>query len=69
MFSNLFNMKITSYFTEAELDLALTFFADILEDQDAMNEASVGYDAGDKLINLKEKIEFFRSMQNEVPQE
>jgi len=62
-------MKITSYFTEGELDLALTFFADALEDQDFMNEISVGYDAGDKLINLKEKIEFFRSMQNEVPQE
>ena len=62
-------MKITSYFTEGELDLALTFFADALEDQEAMDEASVGYDAGDKLVNLKEKIEFFRSMQNEVPQE
>ena len=62
-------MKITSYFTEGELDLALTFFADTLSDQELMNEASVGYDAGDKLVNLKEKIEFFRSMQNEVPQE
>jgi len=62
-------MKITSYFTEGELDLALTFFADILSDQEIMNEASVGYDAGDKLINLKEKIEFFRSIENEVPQE
>jgi hypothetical protein len=62
-------MKITSYFTEGELDLALTFFADTLEDQELMNETSITYDAGDKLINLKEKIEFFRSMQNEVPQE
>jgi len=62
-------MKISSYFTEGELDLALTFFADNLEDQEAMNEASVGYDAGDKLINLKEKIEFFRSIQNEADQE
>ena len=62
-------MKICSYFTENELNLALTFFADTLSDQEFMNEVSVGYDAGDKLINLKEKIEFFRSMQNEVPQE
>ena len=43
-------MKIASYFTEGELDLALTFFADALSDQDFMNEASVGYDAGNKLI-------------------
>ena len=54
-------MKITSYFTESELDLALTFFADSLADQDSMNEASVGYDAGDKLIKLKEKIEFYKT--------
>jgi len=54
-------MKITSYFTEGELDLALTFFADALSDQEFMNEASVGYDAGDKLIQLKEKIEFYKT--------
>ena len=54
-------MKIASYFTEGELDLALTFFADALSDQDFMNEASVGYDAGDKLIQLKEKIEFYKT--------
>ena len=54
-------MKITSYFTEGELDLALTFFADALSDQEFMNETSVGYDAGDKLIQLKEKIEFYKT--------
>ena len=54
-------MKITSYFTEGELDLALTFFADALSDQEFMNEASVGNDAGDKLIQLKEKIEFYKT--------
>jgi len=54
-------MKIASYFTEGELDLALTFFADALSDQDFMNEASVGYDAGNKLIQLKEKIEFYKT--------
>ena len=54
-------MKIASYFTEGELDLALTFFADALSDQEFMNEASVGYDAGDKLIQLKEKIEFYKT--------
>jgi len=54
-------MKIASYFTEGELDLALTFFADALSDQEFMNEASVGYDAGNKLIQLKEKIEFYKT--------
>ena len=54
-------MKISSYFTEGELDLALTFFADALSDKEFMNEASVGYDAGDKLIKLKEKIEFYKT--------
>ena len=54
-------MKIASYFTEGELDLALTFFVDALSDQEFINEASVGYDAGDKLIQLKEKIEFYKT--------
>ena len=63
-------MKISSYFTEGELDLALTLVADILSDETSLREISVSYDAGNKLIELKEKIEFFNTeLKNEAPQE
>jgi hypothetical protein len=54
-------MKIASYFTEGELDLALTLFADILTDEDNLKDFSIAYDAGDKLLKLKEKIEFYQA--------
>jgi len=54
-------MQISSYFTEGELDLALTLVADILSDETSLREVSVSYDAGNKLIELKEKIEFYRT--------
>ena len=64
-------MKITSYFTESELDLLITIFYDLVSsDEDSLAELSVGYDAGDKLVRLKEKVEFFKTeLQNESPQE
>jgi hypothetical protein len=54
-------MQISAYFTEGELDLALTLVADILDDAKTLEEISVSYDAGNKLIKLKEKIEFYKS--------
>lgn len=53
-------MKISSYFTEAELDIALTLFSDFLSDEKTLEEVSVTYDAGDRLIKLLEKIEFYK---------
>ena len=53
-------MKISSYFTEGELDIALTLFYDFLSDEKILEEASVTYDAGDRLIKLLEKIEFYK---------
>ena len=54
-------MQISSYFTEGELELALTLVADILSDEKSLKEISVSYDAGNKLVELKEKIEFFNT--------
>lgn len=54
-------MKISSYFTEGELDIALTLVADVLSDTKSLEEISVSYDAGNKLVELKEKIEFYKS--------
>ncbi len=41
--------------------MALTLVSDILSDTKSLQEISVSYDAGDKLVELKEKIEFYRS--------
>jgi hypothetical protein len=69
-FSSRFNMKVTSYFTDGEIEIALAIVAGILEDQKALEELSVDFDAGDKLIHLKDKIHFyFGEMKSESPQE
>jgi hypothetical protein len=54
-------MQISSYFTENELDMALTLVSDILSDTKSLEEISVSYDAGNKLVELKEKIEFYKT--------
>ena len=54
-------MQISSYFTENELDMALTLVSDILSDTKSLQEISVSYDAGNKLVELKEKIEFYKT--------
>jgi len=54
-------MQISSYFTEGELDLALTLVADILSDAKSLEEISISYDAGNRFVELKEKIEFYKS--------
>ena len=63
-------MKISSYFTDGEIEIALAIVAGVLEDQKALEELSIDFDAGDKLIHLKDKIHlYFGEMKNESPQE
>jgi len=63
-------MKVSSYFTDGEIEIALAIVAGVLEDQKALEELSVDFDAGDKLIHLKDKIHlYFGEMKNENPQE
>lgn len=63
-------MKVTSYFTDGEIEIALAIVAGVLEDQKALEELSIDFDAGDKLIHLKDKIHlYFGEMKNENPQE
>jgi len=61
MFSSHFNMKVSSYFTDGEIEIALAIVAGLLEDQKVLEELSVDFDAGNKLVELKEKIEFYKS--------
>ena len=63
-------MKVSSYFTDGEIEIALAIVAGVLEDQKALEELSLDFDAGDKLIHLKDKIHlYFGEMKNESPQE
>ena len=63
-------MKVSSYFTDGEIEIALAIVAGVLEDQNALEQLSVDFDAGDKLIHLKDKIHlYFGEMKNENPQE
>jgi len=63
-------MKVSSYFTDGEIEIALAIVAGVLENQKALEELSVDFDAGDKLIHLKDKIHlYFGEMKNESPQE
>jgi hypothetical protein len=63
-------MKVTSYFTDGEIEIALAIVAGLLEDQKTLEELSVDFDAGDNLIHLKDKIHlYFGEMKNENPQE
>jgi hypothetical protein len=59
MFSSHFNMKVTSFFTDAELELALALTSELLDDHKAMEELSISFDAGNKLLELKDKIDIY----------
>jgi len=54
-------MKATSFFTDAEIELALTLASELLEDKKAMDELSISWDGGDKLLELKDKIDVYYS--------
>lgn len=63
-------MKASSYFTDGEIEIALALVAGVLEDQKMLDDLSVEFDAGDRLVHLKEKINFyFNDMKNEVSKE
>jgi len=50
-------MKVTSFFTDAELELALALTSELLDDQKAMDKLSIYWDAGNKMAELKDKID------------
>ena len=52
-------MKATSFFTDSELELALALTSELLNDDKAMEELSISFDAGNKLIELKDKIDIY----------
>jgi hypothetical protein len=54
-------MKVTSFFTDAELELALALTSELLDDQKAMDELSISWDSGNKLLELKDKIDIYYS--------
>jgi hypothetical protein len=54
-------MKATSFFTDAEIELALTLASELLDDQKAMDELSISWDGGNKLLELKDKIDVYYS--------
>ena len=63
-------MKASSYFTDGEIEVALALVTSLLEDKKVLEELSVEFDAGDRFLHLKEKIDlYFSDMKNEVPQE
>ena len=54
-------MKASSYFTDAEIELALALVSELLENYEAMSELSISWDAGNKMVDLKDKIDIFYS--------
>lgn len=52
-------MKASSYFTDAEIELALALASELLENHKAMCELSISWDAGNKMVELKDKIDIF----------
>jgi fibrillarin-like rRNA methylase len=65
-------MKASSYFTDGEIELAMGILADLLSNQDFLNEISISHDATDKYYKLVDKIDvYFNDLdfRNETPQE
>jgi hypothetical protein len=54
-------MKATSFFTDTEIELALALASEVLDDQKAMDELSISWDGGNKLLELKDKIDVYYS--------
>ena len=59
MFSSHFNMKVTSFFTDKELELALLLANELLSSEKNIEELSIEFDAGNKFLDLKEKIDIY----------
>jgi len=65
-------MKASSYFTDGEIELAMGILADLLSNQDFLDEISISHDATDKYYKLVDKIDvYFNDLdfRNETPQE
>jgi len=72
MFSSHFNMKVSSYFTDGEIELAMGILGDLLSNKDFLDEISISHDATDKYYKLVDKIDvYFNDLdfRNETPQE
>ena len=54
-------MKATSFFTDAEIELALALASEVLDDQKAMDELSIYWSVGNKYVELKDKIDIYYS--------
>jgi len=52
-------MKVTSFFTDKELELALLLASELLSSEKNMEELSIEFDAGNKFLDLKEKIDIY----------
>jgi len=52
-------MKASSYFTDGEIELAMGILADLLSNQDFLNEISISHDATDKYYKLIDKIDVY----------
>ena len=54
-------MKATSFFTDSELELALTLTSEVLDDKKATDELSIYWSVGNKYVGLKDKIDIYYS--------
>lgn len=57
-------MKAKSFFTDSELELALTLTSEVLDDKKAMDELSIYWSVGNKYVGLKDKIDIYYSELN-----
>ena len=54
-------MKATSFFTDAEIELALALASELLDNQKGMDELSIYWSVGNKYVELKDKIDIYYS--------
>ena len=57
-------MKAKSFFTDSELELALTLTSEVLDDKEATDELSIYWSVGNKYVGLKDKIDIYYSELN-----
>jgi hypothetical protein len=65
-------MKVSSYFTDGEIELAMGILGDLLSNKDFLDEISISHDATDKYYKLVDKIDIYFNdldFRNETPQE
>ena len=52
-------MKASSYFTDAEIEIAMGLLLDFLTDGKNLEEVSISHDAGDRYVKLFEKMRLY----------